>query len=135
PTRRACGARAPRRPSRRERDGGRDGAGPSRRVPGGPAQAWLSRDPAGPRSARVVPWRARGTARQRRSDRMTRPTTIGELRETGYRTRTVKEELRANLIAALAKKKLRYQVIVGYEATVMPQIEYAVHVRQTIIFP
>jgi len=65
---------------------------------------------------------------------MTRPTTIGELRETGYRTRTVKEELRANLIEALAKKKSLFQGIVGFEATVIPQIENAVLSGQDIIF-
>src|SRR5256712_11026433 len=65
---------------------------------------------------------------------MTRPTTIGALRETGYRSRTVKEELRANLIEALAKKKSLFQGIVGFEATVIPQIENALLSGQDIIF-
>ena len=33
-----------------------------------------------------------------------RPMTIGALRESGYRSRSVKEELRSNLMAALARK-------------------------------
>src|SRR5213082_155895 len=62
-----------------------------------------------------------------------RPSTIGELRETGYRARSVKEELRGNLIEALAKKRQLFPGIVGYEATVTPQIENAVLSGQDII--
>ena len=54
-----------------------------------------------------------------------RPTTIGALRETGYQSRTVKQELRSNLITALAEKRTLFQGIVGYDATVIPQIENA----------
>src|SRR5881397_3617762 len=63
-----------------------------------------------------------------------RPSTIAELRETGYRSRSVKEELRANIIEALAKKKELFRGIVGYEATVVPQIENAILSGQDIIF-
>jgi magnesium chelatase subunit I len=62
-----------------------------------------------------------------------RPATIGELRETGYRPRSVKEELRANLIESVAKKRGLFQGIVGYEATVVPQIENAILSGQDII--
>src|SRR5213594_196252 len=62
-----------------------------------------------------------------------RPSTIAELRETGYRSRSVKEELRANIIEALAKKKELFRRIVGYEATVVPQIENALLSGQDII--
>ncbi len=61
------------------------------------------------------------------------PSTIGELRETGYRPRPVKEELRTNLIEALGKKTQLFPGIVGYEATVVPQIENAVLSGQDII--
>src|SRR3977135_1375634 len=63
-----------------------------------------------------------------------RPRTIGALRETDYRPKSVKEELRANLIDSLAKKKGLFPGIVGYEATVVPQIENAVLSGQDIIF-
>ncbi len=63
----------------------------------------------------------------------TRPTTIGELRETGYRPRSVKVELRANLIEALASKRTLLDGIVGYEATVVPQIENAILSGQDVI--
>jgi magnesium chelatase subunit I len=62
-----------------------------------------------------------------------RPTTIGALRETGYRSRTVKEELRSNLIKALGQERPLFQGIVGFEATVIPQIENAVLSGQDII--
>src|SRR5216110_383433 len=65
---------------------------------------------------------------------MTQATTIGALRETGYRPKSVKEELRANLIAGLAAKKPIFEGIVGYEATVIPQIENAILSGQDIIF-
>src|SRR3954466_4173346 len=63
-----------------------------------------------------------------------RPQKIGELRETSYRPRAVKEELRANLIDALSKKRELFQGIVGYETTVLPQIENAILSGQDIIF-
>ena len=63
----------------------------------------------------------------------TRPTTIGALREEGYRTRTVKEEMRSNLIAALGSGRPLFPGIVGYDATVIPQIENAVLSGQDVI--
>ncbi|MDE3112511.1 MAG: sigma 54-interacting transcriptional regulator, partial [Chloroflexota bacterium] len=63
-----------------------------------------------------------------------RPGTIGALRESGYTPRTVKEELRSNLIRGLAAKKPLFPGIVGYETTVIPQIENAVLSGQDIIF-
>ena len=63
-----------------------------------------------------------------------RPKTIGALRETGYQSRTVKEELRSNLITALAEKRQLFQGIVGYDSTVIPQIENAILSGQDIIF-
>ncbi|HUG55805.1 MAG TPA: sigma 54-interacting transcriptional regulator [Candidatus Limnocylindrales bacterium] len=59
--------------------------------------------------------------------------TIGELRETDYRRRTVKEELRANMIAALSAGAEPFPGIVGYETTVIPQIENAILSGQDII--
>ena len=63
-----------------------------------------------------------------------RPMTIGTLRESGYRSRTVKEELRSNLMVALSRKKPLFEGIVGYEQTVIPQIENAILSGQDIIF-
>ncbi|MBI3522046.1 MAG: AAA family ATPase [Chloroflexi bacterium] len=63
-----------------------------------------------------------------------RPMTIAALRESGYRPRSVKEELRANLITALAEKRALFPGIVGYETTVTPMIENAILSGQDIIF-
>ncbi|MEZ6197225.1 MAG: sigma 54-interacting transcriptional regulator [Planctomycetota bacterium] len=51
-----------------------------------------------------------------------RPTTLGALRESGWRPRTVREELRANLIAALRRDEPLFPGIVGYEDTVEPAL-------------
>src|SRR6266498_3298825 len=63
-----------------------------------------------------------------------RPMTIGARRETGHHSRPGKEELRSNLITALAAKRQMFSGIVGYEATVIPQIENAILSGQDIIF-
>src|SRR5205814_8148702 len=64
---------------------------------------------------------------------MTQATTIGALRETGYRPKSVKEELRGNLISALSGKREMFKGIVGCETTVIPQIENAILSGQDII--
>jgi len=54
---------------------------------------------------------------------MTRPATIGELRAAGYPDRTVKEELRANLLARLSRGETLFPGIVGFEDSVLPTLE------------
>jgi len=63
-----------------------------------------------------------------------RPATLGELRDTGWRSRTVKEELRANLLARLATGKPILPGIVGYGDSVVPAIENAILAGQDIVF-
>jgi magnesium chelatase subunit I len=63
-----------------------------------------------------------------------RPATLGELRESGYRSRPVKEELRANLLARLASERPVFDGIVGYDETVLPAIENAILAGQDIVF-
>ncbi len=53
---------------------------------------------------------------------MSRPQTFGELKASGYRPRSVKDELRANVIARLRSGEPLFPGIVGYEHTVEPQI-------------
>jgi magnesium chelatase subunit I len=64
-----------------------------------------------------------------------RPTiaTLGELRASGYRPRTVKEEMRANLIARLRRGDPLLPGIIGYDETVLPQVENAILAGQDII--
>jgi magnesium chelatase subunit I len=67
------------------------------------------------------------------------PRTLGELRssihfaETCLKTRTVKDELRRNLIARLRTSETLFPGIVGYEDTVVPQIVNAVLSKQNFI--
>lgn len=52
--------------------------------------------------------------------------TAGQLRSAGYKTKTIKEELRANLIDKLGKKENVFEGIWGYEETVIPDLERAI---------
>lgn len=53
------------------------------------------------------------------------PTTVGELRAAGYRLRGVKAEIRENLLAKLGAGEDPWPGIVGFERTVVPQLERA----------
>ncbi|MEV1333296.1 sigma 54-interacting transcriptional regulator [Micromonospora costi] len=53
------------------------------------------------------------------------PRTLGALRAAGHRYRTVKQELRDNLIARMRAGGDRFPGIVGYEDTVLPEVERA----------
>ena len=65
---------------------------------------------------------------------MARPSTVGELKASGYRPRSVKEEMRANLMRRIASGEEIFPGVLGYEETVLPQIENAVLAGQDIIF-
>src|SRR3954469_3005221 len=65
---------------------------------------------------------------------MARPGTVGELKASGYRPRSVKEEMRENLIRKIAAGEEIFPGIIGFEETVLPQIENAVLSGQDIIF-
>ncbi len=52
--------------------------------------------------------------------------TLGQLRKEGYQPKSIKEELRANLINKLRNKKNVFEGIWGYEETVIPDIERAI---------
>jgi len=51
-----------------------------------------------------------------------RPTTLGELKASGYRPRSVKQELRDNLMRKLAAGAKLFPGILGYERTVIPGV-------------
>src|SRR5262245_4905461 len=65
---------------------------------------------------------------------MSQPRTISELRASGYQPKTVKQELRDNLIARLKQSATLFPGIVGYEDSVLPQIENAILSGQDIVF-
>ena len=50
------------------------------------------------------------------------PQTLGELRESGYRLRTLREELLANLLAHLKTGEPLFPGILGYEETVVGEL-------------
>ncbi len=52
--------------------------------------------------------------------------TLGELKASGYQARSIKEELRQNLISSIARKERVFEGIWGYEETVIPDIERAI---------
>ena len=64
---------------------------------------------------------------------MSRPRTLGELERSGYRPRSVKDEMRANLIARLKAGGELFPGIVGYDHTVVPQIVNAILSRHDFI--
>ena len=63
-----------------------------------------------------------------------RARTLGELKQSGYRPLTVKEELRKNLIARIRSGASLFDGIYGYEESVVPQLENAILSGQDIIF-
>ncbi len=59
--------------------------------------------------------------------------TVGELRAAGYKVRSVKEEMRANLLARIARGENTFPGIHGYERTVVPAIHNAILSKHDII--
>lgn len=64
---------------------------------------------------------------------MARATTLGELKAEGYQTRSVKDELRENLIRKIRDDEKLFGGIVGYEESVIPQITNAILSKHNII--
>ena len=62
-----------------------------------------------------------------------RPQTVGALRKSNYEVLPVREELRKNLIAKILAEEVVFPGIVGFEQTVIPQIENAILAGQDII--
>ncbi len=60
-------------------------------------------------------------------------TTLGELKKQGYKPRSIKEELRANLIDRLQNKKKVFEGIYGFDDTVIPDMERAILSRHNIL--
>ncbi len=64
---------------------------------------------------------------------MKKAKTLGELKHQGYRARSVKDELRANLIEKLRGGERIFPGIVGYDETVVPQVVNAILARHNLI--
>src|SRR5246127_5566071 len=65
---------------------------------------------------------------------ITRITTLGQLKKTGYKNRSVKEEIRINLVRKLKNKETTFPGILGYDDSVIPDTERALLSRHNILF-
>ncbi|MCP4782631.1 MAG: magnesium chelatase [Fuerstiella sp.] len=65
---------------------------------------------------------------------MTKPTTLAELKASGWTSRTVKEEIRANFQQALADGTELFPGIHGFENTVIPEISLAMLAGHDMLF-
>ena len=64
---------------------------------------------------------------------MERARTLGELKESGYNSVSVKDEMRANLIRKLHAREKLFPGVVGYDETVVPQLINAILARHSVI--
>jgi len=60
--------------------------------------------------------------------------TLGELKKSGYKPKTVKEEVRENLIRSIQQKQTPFKGVLGYEDSVIPDVERALLSRHNILF-
>ncbi|SEM90894.1 magnesium chelatase subunit I [bacterium A37T11] len=59
--------------------------------------------------------------------------TLGQLKATNYTPRSVKDELRANLISRLQQDKADFDGILGYDDTVIPELHTAILSRHNVL--
>jgi magnesium chelatase subunit I len=59
--------------------------------------------------------------------------TLGQLRKSGYAPRSVKDEMRENLLQKIARKETVFPGIYGFDDTVLPDVERAVLSRHNIL--
>ncbi len=64
----------------------------------------------------------------------TRPATLSQLRDSGWQSKTVKQEMLANFTRMLAADETLYPGIVGYEDTVIPEINIALLAGHDMLF-
>src|SRR5215208_7525329 len=63
-----------------------------------------------------------------------RPTTLKQLRDAGWKSKSVKHELRDNYLKALKGGEALFPGIVGYDDTVIPEISIAVLAAHDMLF-
>ena len=63
-----------------------------------------------------------------------RPTTLAALRDSGWESRPVKEEVRRNAIERIKAGEALFPNVLGYEDTVLPQLENALLAGHDVIF-
>ena len=65
---------------------------------------------------------------------MQRASTLGELKRSGYQVLTVRQEMRRNLLAKLAASERILDGIIGFDDTVVPEIENAILAGHHMVF-
>lgn len=65
---------------------------------------------------------------------ITKIKTLGELKKSGYTAKSIKDEIRDNLIERLRSDQSSFDGIIGYEETVIPDVERALLSRHNILF-
>lgn len=68
------------------------------------------------------------------TDTQTRATNLRQLQDDGWTSRSVKDEIRSNFIAGLAAGENQFPGIVGYEDTVIPEINLALLAGHDMLF-
>src|SRR5215475_890882 len=63
-----------------------------------------------------------------------RPTNLKELRESGWKSKTVKQEVRDNFLRMLKSGEELFPGIIGYENTVIPEINIALIAGHDMLF-
>src|SRR4029450_1231075 len=63
-----------------------------------------------------------------------RPATLGQLRESGWESVPVKEEVRRNAITKIRAGEALFDTVLGYEDSVLPQLENALLAGHDVIF-
>src|SRR4051812_40237355 len=77
---------------------------------------------------------ARSTPLEHESMATERPRTLGELTASGYKGESVKDEMRRNLIRKIRAGQPLFPDILGYEETVVPQIQNAILSKHDMLF-
>ena len=69
---------------------------------------------------------------ERVRERLMNIKTLGELKKSGYQSKSIKDELRENLISKMMNKETAFKGIHGYENTVIPELERAILSKHNI---
>ena len=64
----------------------------------------------------------------------TKPATLKELRESGWESKSIKQEIHDNFVRELAAGNELFPGIIGYEDTVIPEVNLALLSGHDILF-
>lgn len=82
---------------------------------------------------KICPQRRKGAIKEYQMN-IEKIKTLGELKKSGYRSKSVKEEIRDNLIVSIRNRENAFTGILGYEDTVIPDTERALLSKHNILF-